>query len=74
MNSSYRQYTDGQIQSLNCSFPWNGTLSRPAAETSKTGLYELHATGDADLNGRKYVALPSGTKLTSDVKKQYNLM
>ena len=36
--------------------------------------FELHATGDADLNGRKYVALPKGTELTDKVRKQYNIM
>ena len=74
MNSSYRQYTSGQVSKMNYGYPWNGTLSQPVSEKNKSGLYELHATGDADLNGRKYIALPSGTKLTADVKKQYNIM
>jgi len=41
---------------------------------SKTDDYILHATGDADLQGRKYIALPKNTILTSDIKKKYNIM
>ena len=38
-------------------------------DTSKT--YQLYATGDADLNGRKYVALSNPTE---EEKKKYNLI
>ena len=34
--------------------------------------YNLYATGDADMNGRKYVALPS--KPTPEEIKKYNIM
>jgi len=34
--------------------------------------YELYATGDADMNGRKYVALPS--KPTQEEIKKYNIL
>ena len=39
-------------------------------DTTKT--YQLYATGDADLNGRKYVALSKPP--TEEEKKKYNLM
>ena len=67
-------YTEYQIISMNASYPWNGTLSIPQDVKSKKGLYNNYATGDADLNGRKYVALPADMKLTSEIKKKYNLM
>jgi len=34
--------------------------------------YELYATGNADMNGRKYVALPS--RPTPEEIKKYNIM
>jgi len=67
-------YTEYQIISMNASYPWNGTLSIPHDVESKKGLYNNYATGDADLNGRKYVALPAEMKLTPEIKKKYNLM
>lgn len=39
-------------------------------DTTKT--YQLYPTGDADLNGRKYVALSNPP--TEEEKKKYNLM
>ena len=41
---------------------------------SKTDNYVLYATGNADLNGRKYVALPVETIIDDSIKKKYNLM
>ena len=74
MNNSPRYYTEMDITRMNSSYPWNGTLSYDESNKSKSGLYEYHATGDADLNGRKYIALPKGIKLTEEVKQKYNLM
>lgn len=74
MNSSTPVYTSSQISSMNNSYPWNGTLSCTDDHKSTSGLYELHATGDADLNGRKYIALPKETKITEEVRRKYNLM
>lgn len=66
-------YAKDTVTSMNYSYPWNGCITTGNEKTS-SGLYELHATGDADLNGRKYVALPKGLTLTDDVKRKYNLM
>jgi hypothetical protein len=41
-------------------------------EMDPTKRYELYATGDADLNGRKYIALPS--KPTPEEIKKYNIL
>ena len=36
--------------------------------------FVLHATGDCDMNGRKYVALPQGCNTSDpDIKRKYNL-
>ena len=86
MSSSYRNYTSYSITSMNGSSTWRDSISIALPETTKSNksnksswssqpLYNLHATGDADLNGRKYVALPVGTD-TSDprIRREYNLM
>jgi len=68
-------YTSGIIASMNCGDTWRHTIKMSEADKQKnTGdLWELHATGNATLNGREYCALPKGTKLTSEVKIKYNI-
>jgi hypothetical protein len=72
--SDYRLYTDTGLQKMNAGYPWSGTIVN-ALKVNNKDLYELHATGDADLNGRKYVALPMGTDIKNpEIVKKYNLM
>jgi len=72
--ASTPKYTDYGLHSMNCVGDWRSCIktdtkiSQPAS-----GLWELHATGYADMNGRKYQALPAGTKLTQEIKKKYNI-
>ena len=86
MSSSQRNFTSYSFTSMNGSSTWRNSISIALPETSKSNkliksnwssepLYNLHATGDADLNGRKYVALSVGTD-TSDprIRREYNLM
>jgi len=42
------------------------------SQLESTKQYQLYPTGDSDLNGRKYVALPS--KPTPEEIKKYNIM
>ena len=58
---------------MNHSYPWNGSITNTSF-LDKGKNYELHATGDADLNGRKYVALPVGTKVDEYIVRKYNLI
>jgi hypothetical protein len=71
--SDYNTYTKEQIHSMNFSSTWRGTLSTPG-QKSESGLYKLHATGDADLNGRKYIYLPADMEITKEVKERYNII
>ena len=53
-----------------------GQLSREEIETCSNDpnkKYKLHATGEADMNGRVYIALPSDLVITDQVRKQYNI-
>ena len=69
-----KRYTSGQVTYMNHNYPWSGSLTLGSEKEGPTGLWELHATGDADLNGRKYKALPVGIKITEEMKRKYNLM
>lgn len=42
------------------------------SQLEPTKQYQLYPTGDSDLNGRKYIALPS--KPTPEEIKKYNIM
>lgn len=54
---------------------WSGKLELVEDKKNKNIEYEYHATGYADLNGRKYVALPKGTNIKDPtIIKKYNLM
>ena len=67
-----QQFTFGTLESMNYSYPQNGSITNTKS-LDKNKMYELHATGDADLNGRKYVALPAGIKLDEYTIEKYNL-
>ena len=79
-NQDYFQYSSSKLQQMNYSYPWNGSIidNRQSyfSKFSKdpNTKWELHATGDADLNGRKYVKIPVGAKITDQMKKDLNLM
>lgn len=70
------QYTNTQLTSMNYGNTWRNCIvaDDTPPEKNKTGLYELYATGDCDLDGRKYVSLPAGTVLTEELRKKYNIM
>jgi len=69
-------YSYNQLASMNSSYPWSNCIIEPPVDLkpSSTDTYTLHATGDADLDGRKYISLPAGIKITEEVKRKYNLI
>ena len=71
-----RTYTQGGLNSMNAGYPWNGTIrvNNTVPDKKNTGLFELHATWDCDLNGRRYQALPKGIKITEAMKRKFNFM
>ena len=71
-NDGCNVYHLDEINSMCFSSVWKGTLSCP--ERSVSGKYILEATGDANLDGRKYVALPIETNLNDPlIIAKYNL-
>ena len=49
----------------------NNTKSSKTTDSNKTNNYYLHATGECDLNGRTYIALPASLNTNNpDIKKK----
>ena len=74
---AYNKYSTNDITQLNKSDVWYRTPITIKEETNsnKTNNYYLHATGDSDLNGRTYIALPASVNTNNpDIKKKYNLI
>lgn len=66
-------YTYYTLRNMNMTPLWNHSINIP--ELKQNSLYQLCATGDADLNGRKYVALAKDTNLLDpNVREKYNLL
>ncbi len=73
--SSPPRYTREALTSMNYGTLWNHGITVPKDIKNNSGVWELHATGDCDLDGRKYVALPPGTNTKDpEIKAKYNLM
>ena len=65
-------YYESSVHNMSYNSTWRGKLY--VGESKKDATYELHATGNADLNGRTYVALPSGTNVKDPaIIRKYNL-
>ena len=72
-NSGNYIYSEHDINKMKYNSVWNNHLD--IGLQSSKGNYELHATGDCDLGGRVYVALPSGLDTTDPfIKNKYNLI
>ena len=71
----YKQYTNHEISGLNKTQTWfQKPIEIKGEKKDKNEKYILHATGDADMNGRKYIALPYNCDTSKhDIKTKYNL-
>jgi len=72
---NYKQYTTHEISDLNKTQTWfQKPIEIKGDKKDKNEKYILHATGDADMNGRKYIALPYNCDTSKDdIKTKYNL-
>lgn len=71
----YRTFEVNQIKSMNLDHKYgSGWISNANSLTNEKIQYKLYATGDADLSGRKYIALPSNQKLTQADYQKYNII
>ena len=78
-NSDYRTFSRIEINSMNYSDTWRNCITiddKPDRKykDKKVGYFKSYATGDCDLDGRKYIALPADLKITEEIKKKYNIM
>ena len=78
----YIKYNNSGISELNKTKTWRDcpidtTYTDRNKFNDKTNgtSYVLHATGDCDMNGRKYIALPAYLNVNDPaVKAKYNIM
>ena len=75
----YKEYSNHEISGLNKTQTWYQKPIEIKSDTSckgdKNEKYILHATGDADMNGRKYIALPYNCDTSNQaIKQKYNLL
>lgn len=68
-----RTFNASQISSVNYDMKYGCQNWITTVSNSSNGEYKLYATGDADLNGRKYVALPANKKVTDEDRRKYNI-
>ena len=71
-------YSSSCLEQMNYKYPWKGCIVDNKnyfsdAYKNPNTKWELHSTGDADLNGRKYVKIPIGTEITDEMKQDLNL-
>jgi len=72
----YKQYTNDEISELNKTHTWyQKPIEIKSDKKDKNEKFILHATGDADMNGRKYIALPYNCDTSNKaIKQKYNLL
>ena len=73
----YIKYSSSGVFDLCKTKTWSGCLNTTYIDKNKEKgtTYVLHATGDCDLDGRKYIALPANLNINKNsVKTKYNLM
>lgn len=70
-------YTYNEIKYINKKYPWNDhpiNIIQDKCCKNVNNKYCLYATGDADLQGRKYISLPASLVITKKIKDKYNLI
>ena len=69
-------YTEAQLRHMNATPLWNSSISVERPKDAKAcTLYRLCPTGYADVNGRKYIALPMTYNTASQhIREKYNLI
>ena len=69
-------YTYSELTSMRNEKEWKNCMLiyKNNRDNKDDTNYNLHATGDADMNGRIYVAIPKSKKLTPETKKKYNIL
>tara|TARA_A100001015_G_C15024088_1_gene729520 strand:- start:2113 stop:2379 length:267 start_codon:yes stop_codon:yes gene_type:complete len=66
-------YSMTELNIMNCSRTWNNCIKIHNPNVSAFSNYKLYATGDADVNGRKYVAININEFITLGLIDTLNL-
>ena len=67
-------YTTSQLNSMRYNNIWRNCIYIPTQYQNKFDYWQLLATGDATLDGRIYVAIPTDILVTQEIKTKYNIM
>lgn len=67
-------YTTSQLNSMRYNNIWRNCIYIPTQYQNKFHYWQLLATGDATLDGRIYVAIPTDILVTQEIKTKYNIM
>lgn len=74
MSNNHIVYTSDEITNLSKQKIWeNNIINSPLKKNISETKYTLYSTGNADINGRKYVCIPENRKPTKDEIKKYNI-
>ncbi len=67
-------YTTSQLNSMRYNNIWRNSIYIPTEYENLFDYWQLFATGDATLDGRIYVAIPTNILITQQIKTKYNIM
>lgn len=67
---SSEEYTLQKLKKMNSTSKWNNRIILPENDQI---LYKIYPSGEADLGGRYWKALPAYYKITPNVKRNFNL-
>ena len=67
-------YSETELNIMKNSRTWNNCIKIHNPNESAFSNYKLYATGDADVNGRKYIAISTKELITLELINNLNLM
>ena len=65
-------YSYNELKTMNKGYPWEGKII--FTDNNDKLLYKLYASGDSDMFGRFYIAIPDNIKITPEDKLKYNII
>jgi hypothetical protein len=68
---SSEEYTLEQLKRMNSTSKWNHRIILPKNDKI---TYKIYPSGEADMDGRYWRALPSYFKITPNLKRNFNLL
>ena len=70
-------FTKNTLNTMNTTSLWKNTINHPDKNMNDLDddiVYELYPSGDCSLDGRVYIPIKKGTKITKELKQKLNLL